>query len=325
MTHLFLHPTQVICLDDDMAYLNNLSLTLPSDQFSYQLFSDSNEALNFIEDNSNHFDYDNFIEVNEVEYINTGILLYDIPSIHKISENTKRLNQISTLIVDYDMPKINGIEFLKKIKNKNIQKILLTGQADEQVAVEAFNQGIIHQYIKKRNIESDLNKAIIQSQKNYFFSITNKTIGTLASKFESDSALTDEVFLDYYNKICENNEIIEAYLLDPIGSYLMKNRIGETFILHVQNEDLADSYYFDISNQDEDVISREEKEYIQSKKKIFCYRTLKNEKLPDPSLWGPYFRDAVYINGKYPFYCHFQAIDSSLLSPELKKEFSQYI
>ena len=117
MTPLFSHPTTVVILDDDMSYLKNLSLTLPEKNFSYKLFQSPEEALSFIDNAPIDFDTNDFIKENELEHLNTCVFEYDIPSIHNISHNDQRYEKISTLIVDYDMPEMNGVEFLKKIKN----------------------------------------------------------------------------------------------------------------------------------------------------------------------------------------------------------------
>lgn len=325
MTPLFSHPTTVILFDDDMSYLRNLSLTLPEQNFTYKLCQSAEETLSIINKAPIDFESGDFIRENEMEHTNSSAFEYDIPSVHNLSQNDQRFEKISTLIVDYDMPEMNGVEFLKKIQNKNIRKILLTGQASEEIAINAFNQGVIHRYIKKNSIEKQLNEAIIESQKDYFKSLSEYFLNTLIEKFGADSALKDPVFEAYFNGICESYNIIETYLLDPIGSYLMLDDKGRAFILHTQNTDLVDSYFFDIEGQDQEVFSNAEIQDIRDKKKIFCYRSFKKEKLPDPSKWGPFFKEAVHIGGKNSFYCSFQALEPSLLSPETLVAFSPYL
>ncbi len=52
---------------------------------------------------------------------------------------------------DYKMPKMNGVEFLKEVKEESPDTIrfMITGQGDLDVAKEAINQADIHQYIEK--------------------------------------------------------------------------------------------------------------------------------------------------------------------------------
>ncbi len=53
-------------------------------------------------------------------------------------------------VVDYSMPAMNGLQALEQLSPWVGARILLTGRADEQIAVDAFNQGLIEQYIPKQ-------------------------------------------------------------------------------------------------------------------------------------------------------------------------------
>jgi DNA-binding NtrC family response regulator len=60
-------------------------------------------------------------------------------------------NPVDVVISDYLMPKMNGIQFLGKAKETQPEtsRILLTGHADKQSAIEAINQVGLFQYIEK--------------------------------------------------------------------------------------------------------------------------------------------------------------------------------
>jgi CheY-like chemotaxis protein len=55
-------------------------------------------------------------------------------------------SQFDAVISDYIMPEMNGIELLKAVRNddvtRNIPFILLTGQGEEKIAVDAINNGV---------------------------------------------------------------------------------------------------------------------------------------------------------------------------------------
>jgi len=55
-----------------------------------------------------------------------------------------------TCVVDYAMGETNGLEVLQALPDWPGARILLTGHADEQLAVQAFNQGLIDQFIGKQ-------------------------------------------------------------------------------------------------------------------------------------------------------------------------------
>lgn len=60
-------------------------------------------------------------------------------------------NPVDVVISDYLMPKMNGIQLLGKAKESQPEasRILLTGHADKQSAIEAINQVGLFQYIEK--------------------------------------------------------------------------------------------------------------------------------------------------------------------------------
>lgn len=54
-----------------------------------------------------------------------------------------KLNGIQAIVSDYQMPGMNGIEFLKKVRktDKTIPFIMFTGKGREEIAIEAFENG----------------------------------------------------------------------------------------------------------------------------------------------------------------------------------------
>ncbi|MCV6622131.1 MAG: response regulator [Cellvibrionaceae bacterium] len=74
----------------------------------------------------------------------------------------------SVIVSDMQMPEMNGIEFLEKSKEiqPNAIRIMLTGNADQQTAIDAINQGNIFKFINKPSspqiVSEVLNSAIQQ-------------------------------------------------------------------------------------------------------------------------------------------------------------------
>ncbi|MCX7596520.1 MAG: response regulator, partial [Fischerella sp.] len=62
------------------------------------------------------------------------------------------------ILLDYLLPDVDGIEFLNELKTQlgqtNLPVIILTGQGDEQIAVEAMKGGAAD-YLVKRNTSSE--------------------------------------------------------------------------------------------------------------------------------------------------------------------------
>lgn len=73
--------------------------------------------------------------------------------------------EVSLVISDYNMPRMNGLEFLKSIKTQypHILAIMLTGQAEIQIAVQAINEAGVYKFIQKPWDDQDLKITILRA------------------------------------------------------------------------------------------------------------------------------------------------------------------
>jgi len=62
-----------------------------------------------------------------------------------------RQNRVDVAVSDYLMPKMNGIQLLGKVKEAQPEtsRVLLTGHADKQSAIQAINHVALFQYLEK--------------------------------------------------------------------------------------------------------------------------------------------------------------------------------
>ena len=60
-------------------------------------------------------------------------------------------HSIDVIVSDYLMPKLNGIQLLKRAKQlqPEASRVLLTGHADKQSAISAINEVALFQYLEK--------------------------------------------------------------------------------------------------------------------------------------------------------------------------------
>jgi DNA-binding NtrC family response regulator len=60
-------------------------------------------------------------------------------------------NPVDVIVSDYLMPKMNGIQLLAKVKEAQPEtsRVLLTGHADKQSAIQAINEVALFQYLEK--------------------------------------------------------------------------------------------------------------------------------------------------------------------------------
>jgi DNA-binding NtrC family response regulator len=60
-------------------------------------------------------------------------------------------HSVDVVVSDYLMPKMNGIQLLARVKElqPEASRVLLTGHADKQSAIQAINQVTLFQYLEK--------------------------------------------------------------------------------------------------------------------------------------------------------------------------------
>lgn len=156
--------------------------------------------------------------------------------------NPKRHEEVSTVIVDYEMPSMKGLEFCEKIKNPYLRKILYTGAADEGIAVKAFNEGIIDGYIKKQDPhkKDTINNLVRTNQLKYFQSLTNVLVGSIfkeiTSKDPKETAFYDPAFINYFNRFVEKHNICEYYMNEIVGGFVCLSSQGEVSLLFTYTE-----------------------------------------------------------------------------------------
>ncbi|MBN2545068.1 MAG: diguanylate cyclase [Spirochaetes bacterium] len=91
--------------------------------------------------------------------------IYNIDAAKNAGEALKMFNNknhYSVVIADMRMPGMNGIEFLEKVKEVSpvSTRIMLTGNADLEVAIEAINKGNIFKFLTKPCRKENINDVI---------------------------------------------------------------------------------------------------------------------------------------------------------------------
>ncbi len=231
------YPTSIALIDDNDSFLRALKLHI-GNKFNCNLFCNPKEALEFAnthynkvklieeqERNQRHSDSDNFVSLT-------------LSRTQKKQDDYSRYDELSVIVVDYDMPGINGIELCEQINNPNIKKILLTGRASSADAIKAFNNNIIHYFINKNdeNMLELLLEAIYRMQNEYFLDVSRHIKSSAIdgpSSFFSDSALTD-----YFNQLKNNLSVEEFYYVTGPSRYLLrlKNGCDATLLVYSHQE-----------------------------------------------------------------------------------------
>jgi CheY-like chemotaxis protein len=243
------YPTKTILIDDNKRFLENIAYSLDK-HILYDLFSNPQEAIELFEKSKNNF-LANIIKIDEnAEYYTSEIASSSFPAkydLHQLYEqiyNPERFNDISVVVVDFQMPIMNGEEVCRKLVKMHspIKKIMLTGEADESIAVNLFNDGIINQFILKSrpDLSQALSKSIIEMQEQYFQDLSYPIIKGLST--DQDSCLDDPIFIDFFNKTRFDLKASSAYLIDSSGSYLFIDDAGhQTWLIIKTQHDLSES------------------------------------------------------------------------------------
>ena len=316
-----LYPTTVAFIDDDLLFLQNISAERDFKNLPYVNFSDPNLALK-------HINEDQYIKsflAREVEY--TDKYGYGEESLNRyIGEiikqifNADRYKQISVAVIDYAMPAMDGLEVCRAIDNKYVKKILLTGVADENLAISAFNEGLIYQFIRKHDPDyhQKLNKAIEDAQNAYFcevFQVMLKAFEYLAGA----SALLDPTFIEYFNKLLIDNNIKEYYLVEPTGTFFMVDEANKSKSLFVMTEDMLDTF---LPDEPTKYLDEENFKMLQERELMFCFYEPFYEQPFDSEkneVWQPYLKKPEIIKGKQDYFTYYG--DNLIKLPQEKIKF----
>jgi CheY-like chemotaxis protein len=149
---IYQHPALTVFIDDNQPFLDSLAFRFDS-RFPYKCMSDAQQAIDWLTEA--HHAQQQKEKTIRMRYDEDGMTLekrsalLDLSDICKTVQNKRRFCIPAVVVVDYAMPHMNGIEFCRKIQHIPCKKVLLTGNADEKIAVEAFNNHVIDFFIKK--------------------------------------------------------------------------------------------------------------------------------------------------------------------------------
>ncbi len=145
---LFHRPGAIVFLDDDPDYLEMLAMVLPR-QWHIKLYLRPQACINQLQQEPPLWEADAWAQQEIIDNWRAGSAL--IPQILQYwAAQDQRYDLSQVCVFDYAMPGMDGLQALSELTDWPGGRILLTGQADEHVAVSAFNRGLIDQFIAKQ-------------------------------------------------------------------------------------------------------------------------------------------------------------------------------
>jgi CheY-like chemotaxis protein len=242
---IYHHPSLTVLIDDSDSFLKSLSFQLDPSLAS-KAFCDTRAAIEWLDgqggsgarpDGQLHASYDTY--PNSHQECNVA---FDIEQIHRIAFQRKRFMTPSVLVVDYSMPQMNGVQLCEALRHLPCKKILFTGVADEKVAVDAFNRGLIDRYIKKSDDDAldKLETEIVALQREYFAARSDPLRDMLT--LHNYSFVSDPVFAALVRSLLQEHRIVEHYIYSNPAGILMYDREGQAQLLVVETDASMDSH-----------------------------------------------------------------------------------
>jgi CheY-like chemotaxis protein len=242
---LFYYPTRKLWIDDDSFFLEAMKQVFGKN-FPMMTFTSAEEGLNFIRHYQSSQMKQDFLRSNR-EDENFGILKhtpvdFDITTLACLVDDKSKYDEISVVIIDYNMPEMSGTSFARNIFDTPMQKILLTGDAQEAEAISAFNANLIQCFIRKG--EPNMEERLLNVFDELSFQYFQRTTYPLLAYLETEAKLphTDPVFIRFFEEYCEKNKIQEYYLVDKQGSMLYIDSAGKKSCLVIQSNKGLDSW-----------------------------------------------------------------------------------
>jgi CheY-like chemotaxis protein len=246
-----LYPTSVILVDDDSKFAKSFGLWLDQ-SYPCREFTKPYEALSYIKAlRHNPFLNRCVVQLEEVDVDERNVKV-NIRAIHQEVFNPNRHKELSVIVVDYNMPDMDGIEFCRQLAGiPNIKKLMLTGEADNTIAVEAFNNGLIDKFIKKDSnssmaLHQSVLNAVYELQLKYFLDLSRPVIDSMRNSPEKMPAcFNDPEFSAWFYALLRQHKFVEFYLIENQANFLLLTKHGKISWLVVRDkQEMADIAQF---------------------------------------------------------------------------------
>lgn len=278
------YPTSVILIDDNLNFLKSTIAMLSDENINIIPYDNPHNALNFIENvyNTNQVNIKDYIQTHDNYCLFAG---------YKMIYSKLRFSSISSIFTDYEMPGITGIDFLKKVKEMDVFKIMLTGVATDNMAQYSIEKNLIQYFIRKNNFDfqNEIIKAInfgaIQFEKKLY-----ATINSTLKNINNIDYVIPQNLSSFLQKIIKEKNIVEYYIIDDSGSFLFIDSSENISAIFVYNKiDYIKLYTRFRETFRDDLLSD-----IVNGNKIICF-PYKSEQLHDDDL-GIFIKESTHID-----------------------------
>jgi CheY-like chemotaxis protein len=243
-------PTTTVFLDDNLEFIESLQSGFNSNCAFIKNFESHKPALAYLKENASAKNWSSAwtrVQASDNDFDSVAIEV-NFSRISNILKDANRFNHVTVVVVDYQMPDMDGLSFLALLKDIPVKRILLTGVADAEIAVRALDQGLIDSYLKKhdpyllRKI-----KNVINNFQYEYFEEQSKLIN-LASKIPNYDLTLRTAYYNIFPTTKEDHQAIEYYLIDENGSCMFMNKKLERLDLIIRSLEQINSDFVDSAN-----------------------------------------------------------------------------
>jgi CheY-like chemotaxis protein len=295
----FFYSSTIAWIDDDELFLDAASHLFPFSKL--KTFTHPSDCLDFF--SVYRVPYQPLLrgklDDDSYETLDHSPVDLNVTSLPEISSISNRHNEITIIIVDYKLPEMTGLELCKELQSNSAKKILLTGEANHDKAVSAFNDNIIDRFIRKDSpsIINEIKSYVMDLQQQYF---NEKTHG-LISHLEAENPIpsTDPIFRKFFQDICRQNFIKEYYLLDKNGSYMLIDENNQKKLLIIHTDRTLDSFIQlnDDTNNIEEILKS-----IKERENIPFFGVNKDSWQIESNEWKEHFYTPKTFNGRERYF-----------------------
>ncbi len=143
-------PGGIVFLDDDSDYLVMLAEVMPPGWY-VRLMLRPVECVDALRKEAPQWESDAWRHQEIINRWREGASLISEILKYWREDGTRRFALTQVCVVDYAMPAMSGLQVLSELTGWTGSRVLLTGRVEEQLAVSAFNRGLIERFVPKQS------------------------------------------------------------------------------------------------------------------------------------------------------------------------------
>jgi CheY-like chemotaxis protein len=235
----FYHPTRVVFVDHDRAFLNLLPLRLGGG-LPFLRYDSPRELLRDLQSGrlQGVLDLD-WWDVFPADGERQGleqVVAFDTSLVFMRVFNQARFGLASVVVIDQHMPEMSGLDLCRELAHLPAKRILLTGQTDDALAVHAFNEGLIDLYLPKSHPR--LGTELIQAIRRFQFAFLEQGTELVTKVLSASDPVVwgDSSFARFFYRICEDRGAVEYYAVGNPKGFLLVDARGQAELMLLFDE-----------------------------------------------------------------------------------------